>query len=117
MNLTRWTSTLALILIYLVLWSFSAHAQGPNPSTPAYNVCVTDSAGVTHCGSQQVDSGHPLPVNATATLAGGFTDLSTGTPISVTTSGVTGTLPAGSVVIATNTGTTNTAFCKLGASA
>lgn len=27
MNRTRWTTTLVLALIYLVLWSFSAHAQ------------------------------------------------------------------------------------------
>jgi hypothetical protein len=45
------------------------------------------------------------------------TTQTTGTPISVTTGGVTGTLPAGAVVVAFNTGTTNTAYCKLGASA
>lgn len=47
----------------------------------------------------------------------GFAPATTGTPISVTTGGVTGTLPAGAVVIATNVGTTNAAYCKLGASA
>src|SRR6185436_14012124 len=41
----------------------------------------------------------------------------TGTPISVTTGGVTGTLPSGAVVVASNVGTTNIAYCKLGASA
>ena len=41
----------------------------------------------------------------------------TGTPISVTTGGVTGTLPAGAVVVASNVGATNGAYCKLGGSA
>jgi hypothetical protein len=41
----------------------------------------------------------------------------TGTPISVTTGGVTGNLPAGAVVVASNVGATNGAYCKLGASA
>lgn len=49
----------------------------------------------------------------------GFTAASTGTPISVTSAGtgVTGNLPAGAVVVASNTGSTNAAYCKLGASA
>jgi hypothetical protein len=53
-------------------------------------------------------------VNATIT---GFAPASTGSPISVTTGGNTGTLPSGAVVTAFNIGATNTAFCKLGASA
>ena len=40
---------------------------------------------------------------------------SVGTPIVVTTSGVTGTLPSGTVVVASNVGS-NTAYCALGAS-
>lgn len=47
----------------------------------------------------------------------GFTPATTGTPISVTTGGVSGTLPAGITVIASNVGATNIAYCKLGASA
>lgn len=47
----------------------------------------------------------------------GFTPATTGTPISVTTGGVSGTLPAGITVIASNVGSTNIAYCKLGASA
>lgn len=46
----------------------------------------------------------------------GFTDQTTGTPISVTTGGNTGTLPGGSVVVASNVGS-NTAYCKPGATA
>src|ERR1700756_3138942 len=67
-----------------------------------------------------VDSGAPLPVtgsfSATTTGFPGTTQ-TTGTPISVTTGGNTGTLPAGSVVVASNVGATNIAYCKLGASA
>ena len=60
----------------------------------------------------------PMPVSGTfsATLSG-FRPTTTGTPISVTTGGVTRSLPAGSQVVATNVGTTNGAYCKLGASA
>lgn len=58
-------------------------------------------------------------VNAavSASITGFPTLQSTGTPISVTTGGVTGTLPTGAVVVASNVGATNGAYCKLGASA
>jgi hypothetical protein len=55
--------------------------------------------------------------SVSASISGFPTSQSTGTPISVTTGGVTGTLPAGAVVVATNVGTTNATYCKLGASA
>ena len=59
----------------------------------------------------------PLPVSASVTASiSGFAPASVGTPISVTTGGVTGTLPAGTVVVASNAGATNTAYCALGAS-
>lgn len=54
--------------------------------------------------------------SVTASIAG-FSPASVGTPITATTGGATGSLPAGAVVVATNTGTTNPAFCALGASA
>lgn len=62
---------------------------------------------------------YPVPISGTisASTTGFPTIQSTGTPISVTTGGVTGTLPTGTVVIASNVGTTNAAYCKLGASA
>ena len=61
----------------------------------------------------------PLPVTGTfsSTISGGFTDAAIGTPIAVTTGGVTGTLPAGAAVVATNVGTTNGAYCHLGGTA
>lgn len=75
-------------------------------------MCIELSSGIDRC--QHVSATNPLPVSATIS---GFTALTTGTPISVTTGGVTGTLPAGSVVVASNVGTTNAAYCALGASA
>jgi hypothetical protein len=46
----------------------------------------------------------------------GFAPATQGTPVAATTGGNTQTLPAGTVVVATNVGTTNAAYCKLGAS-
>lgn len=55
--------------------------------------------------------------SVSASITGFPTVQSTGTPISVTTSSATGTLPTGAVVVASNVGATNGAYCKLGASA
>lgn len=101
-----------LILFALFLLPTSSFAQSQR------NPCWYPSAnpGATS-GCIPTSSTNPLPVTATATIGGGFTDATTGTPISVTNAGVTGTLPAGSVIVATNVGSTNGAYCKLGASA
>jgi hypothetical protein len=69
-----------------------------------------------------VSAANPLPVTASVSASiTGFpgTTQTTGTPLSVTTtSGTTpGALPAGSVVVASNVGSTNGAYCKLGATA
>jgi hypothetical protein len=62
-----------------------------------------------------VSTSNPLPVTGTFSASlGGFTPGSVGTPITATTSGVTGALPAGSVIVATNVGATNGAYCALG---
>lgn len=70
-------------------------------------------------GGTPISGSNPLPVSGTfsASLSGFPTIQSTGTPIAVTTGGVTGTLPTGTVVVASNVGATNGAYCKLGASA
>ena len=74
---------------------------------------IADSSG-------PITGSNPLPVSGTfsASLSGFQPSASGayGTPISVTSSGVTGTLPTGAVVVATNTGS-NIAYCELGASA
>lgn len=64
----------------------------------------------------EVSPTNPLPVTGSFS-AGGFAPASTGTPITATTGGATGTLPAGTVVVATNVGTTNGAYCALGGAA
>jgi hypothetical protein len=70
-------------------------------------------------GGTPISGSNPLPVSGTfsASLAGFPTVQTTGTPIAVTSAGVSGNLPSGLVVVASNVGTTNVAYCKLGASA
>lgn len=102
---------LAFLAALFALAPTQAHAQASvviycyNGATP--NITVPCSTGT------------PLPVSAsvTASITGFPSIQSTGTPISVTTGGVTGTLPTGTVVVATNVGATNGAYCKLGGSA
>ncbi len=101
MNRTRWTTTLALVLIYLVLWSFGASAQTPNPVTPGYQICNTNDPGVTKCSFQPVDSTHGLPVtnSGTQVVSGAVT---------VTSGAITvGSYPTGATAV-TNSGTGST---------
>lgn len=106
----------------------SALAQTTFTMPPPAGVALMGLQSVTSCGSAAL-SNNGLAY-ATMDLTGklctaasvsasitGFNPTTTGTPIAVTTGGVTGTLPAGAVVVASNVGTTNTAYCKLGASA
>jgi hypothetical protein len=68
-----------------------------------------------------VSSTNPLPVQGLVSSSiSGFQPSATGsvaTPIIATTAGAVGNLPSGTVVIATNAGATNTAYCQLGSSA
>lgn len=67
-----------------------------------------------------ISAANPLPITGSfSATTTGFpgTAQTTGTPIAATTGGVTGTLPAGTEVVASNVGSTNGAYCKLGASA
>jgi len=93
------------------------HAQGSPVLLPSG--CGTGKSATDSLAYLTVDSTLKLCVNATvsASITGFPTIQSTGTPISVTTGGVMGTLPTGAVVIASNVGATNGAYCKLGASA
>jgi hypothetical protein len=62
-----------------------------------------------------LSASNPLPVTGTFSASlGGFTPTSVGTPIAATISGATGTLPSGAVVVATNVGTANGAYCAIG---
>ena len=105
----------------LALLAFAASpsfAQSNNPVILPLG-CGTASF-VSSSGYPTIDSTGKLCVNASVSASiSGFpgSTQTTGTPISVTTGGVTGTLPAGTVVVASNVGATNGAYCKLGASA
>jgi len=99
--------------------------------TPAKAQNATQAFVVTTCGTPltTLTAGKNGPVmenvtgqlcvnaSVSASITGFPTVQSTGTPIAVTTGGVTGTLPTGAVVVASNVGATNGAYCKLGASA
>lgn len=95
------------ILLVAALWLSASAAFAQAPQT------------VRLCNGSQpncplISGSNPLPVTGALTT---FAPATTGTPISVTTGGVSGNLPAGAVVVATNVGSTNPAYCKLGASA
>lgn len=104
----RWYKWIGALLL-VVATILPVRAQQAN----VYWQCLT-SGFQPFCATS---AANPLPVSATASITGFPTTQSTGTPISVTTGGVTGTLPTGTVVVASNVGTTNAAYCKLGASA
>ena len=111
-----------LRVLALVLLPGTALAQSPSPTTP-YVARVAASCGA---ASLNAGSAYALSILATgelcvnasvsASITGFPGTQTTGTPISVTTGGVTGSLPAGAVVVASNVGATNGAYCKLGAS-
>lgn len=93
----------------LLFLAFPAHAQSQR------NPCFINSNG----GCTSVGTANPLPVNASVSASiTGFNQESVLTPFTATTGGVTsGSFTAGKVIVVTNTGTTNTAYCQLGASA
>jgi hypothetical protein len=65
-----------------------------------------------------VSAAAPLPVTGSfSATTTGFRPTAYGTPITATTGGVTGTLPAGAEVVATNTAASIGVYCALGASA
>lgn len=116
-------------LALLIFAALPAAAQGGYGNTTGYviSTCASPPLAFVPSTSTQafpgpftIDTSGRLCVNASVTASiAGFpgSAQSTGTPIAVTTGGVTGTLPAGAEVVASNVGGTNTAYCKLGASA
>lgn len=120
---------ITLVLI-LALGFSGAFAQNNFNMPPPAGVTVGGYQVVATCGTGSLSTSTPafgtvntagqFCVNASVSASiTGFpgTSQTTGTPIAVTTGGVTGTLPAGAVVVASNVGATNGAYCKLGASA
>lgn len=104
-----------VLLGLALLWTSGAQAQ------PKQVVATCGGVTVAQTGDTINGTANPVGqecVNATVSASvAGFSPASTGTPIAATTGGVTGTLPAGTVVVASNVGSTNGAYCKLGASA
>ena len=105
----------------LLLLSWTGPLFALNNGAPvAYLYCYSGTAPASPLSWSPCSSLNPLNITGSfsATISGfpGSTQ-TTGMPIAVTTGGVTGTLPAGATVVATNVGTTNGAYCKLGASA
>lgn len=105
----RWGVILGAAFAALLQFVTPIHAQ------TTVRPCVTVSNAIDGC--KPVSAAVPMPVTASVSASiSGFAPASTGTPIAVTTSGDTGSLPAGAVVVASNVGATNGAYCKLGAS-
>jgi hypothetical protein len=107
-----------LLLAFFLLVPVAAFAQ----STGTVVADCTTGVGLAYTpGSTRpmtlLPTGQACITGSISASLSGFTAASTGTPISVTTGGVTGNLPAGTVVVATNVGSTNGAYCALGASA
>lgn len=105
----------SLVLAALLLSTLSAHAQGPSQC----NVGIVDP---TYQDGQNRPmscdtSGHLRTTTTVTANFAGFNPLTTGTPIVAANPSVTGNLPAGAVVVASNVGAVNNAFCKLGAAA
>src|SRR6266404_2267750 len=110
-----------LFALLLLLLPAHAHAQGRTRVVP-----TCGATGLTW-SSARPDTDRPLlvdtngllcanvSVTANATITG-FRPTAFGTPLAVTTSAATGTLPAGAQVVATNVGTSG-AYCGLGATA
>lgn len=111
-----------LFLLALSILAFPTLATNEAKAQTCRVVAAALAGGTLPVDSQSVlrclQTGELVTSAAVSASITGFpTTQSTGTPIAVTTSGVTGTLPTGAVVVATNAGTTNAAYCKLGASA
>lgn len=84
----------------------------------AYNSGAVTCTNLQPCWLQTDVNGQlKVTASVSSTVTGFPGTQTTGTPISVTAGGVTGTLPTGTEVVASNVGTTNAAYCKLGASA
>ncbi len=116
---TKWLSALIALLASanLALAQTPAGTIGTVGDSGAYNSVNKTCTDGSFCYLQTDVNGQLKVTGSFSSSTAGFAPATTGTPISVTTGGVTGTLPAGAVVVASNVGATNGAYCKLGASA
>lgn len=100
--------------------SFLSGTGAQPPGTDSFSICSrSDVISPPAAGScTPVSAANPLPVNASVSASvTGFEPATTGTQVAADTDGDTQTLPAGDVVVAFNTSTSITAYCKLGATA
>lgn len=115
-----------LASLFILLGLVPASAQTRFTMPPPAGVTLGGFQVVTSCGSASLTAGWTVfgvmdttgklctAASVSATVSG-FAPAARGTPISVSNVSATGSLPAGTVVVATNVGTTNGAYCVLGA--
>lgn len=103
-----------LSLLGLLLWLLMPSTAWSQASV---YMCVELTSGIDRC--QHVSVANPLPVTGSfSATTNGFHEESVQTPITATTGGVSSAaFTAGKVVVVTNAGTTNIAYCQLGAAA
>lgn len=106
---------LGALALALALASSAASATTAGQTVPGYETTSgCPSQSTTPCF---VPYGSTVPVSGTFTASlGGFTPSTSGarmTPLTVTTSDSSGTLPTGTVVIVSNVGTTNPMYCNV----
>lgn len=107
-----------LSLLAALLASAPAPAQNTTGLTVATCGSPPTAFTATRPGPFTVDTGGQLCITGSISASlSGFAPATQGTPVAATTGGNTQTLPVGAVVVATNVGTTNAAYCRLGASA
>src|ERR1700688_4040401 len=97
--------------LFLALSFVSAQAQQVNP------YCTQSTAPPYVWAPCNPNNALAVTASVSASISGFPTIQSTGTPLSVTFVSGTAALPSGAVVVASNVGATNGAYCKLGASA
>lgn len=102
---------------FALLSCFPAQAQQAIPIASCGTLSASLNTAIPHALYMDTSGNLCTAASVSASITGFPTVQTTGTPISVTTSSATGTLPAGAVVVASNVGATNGAYCKLGASA
>lgn len=111
-------SVLASVLLWCLVFAAWNAASAQQSVLPGYQIC-SSASGSTQCSFQPVDASHGLPVNliagtVTASLApfGPSASGSRMTPLAVTTSDSSSTLPTGAAVVVTNVGA-NPMYCNV----
>jgi hypothetical protein len=107
----RYLKILATGIFLALPWIGAASAQQVNP------YCTQSTAPPYVWAPCNPNNALAVTASVSASISGFPTIQSTGTPLAVTSVSATAALPTGAVVVASNVGATNGAYCKLGASA